>query len=175
MKTTINDPRLRDASIAELETTYLFLQWEEDAVFYRWERMLGLVWTPEDLEVLTQQDTKNKSLEELSKSADKHSAPSGILRYPMSLLIRPELLKSLQEHAIPSQGGLYGMAHVPGDALSLSKASKDEFLAKMGAQSASSPTDEFDKTDVDPFSPSRRPQGGFSEGKARPIGGGNRR
>lgn len=173
----MNDPRLRDASFQELETTYLFLKWEEDSLFYRWERMLGLVWTPEDLKSLAVQDTKNKSMEELSKDADRAADSSGILRYPLSLLIRPELLKSLQEHAIPSADGLFGMSHVPSDALSLSKTSKEQFLAKIGAMSATAdPLDEFDGTQVDPFSPSRRPeQKGFTEGKPRPVGGGPRR
>lgn len=149
------------------------MQWEEDSWFYRWERMLGLVWTPEDLQVLAEQDAKNKgnkTIEELAASAPD-AAPS-VLRYPLSLLIRPELLKSLQERAIPAQGGLFGMPHVPSDALSLSKASKDDFLRRMGVQSA---TDEFDKTDIDPYSPSQRPRGGFAEGKPRTIGGGGRR
>lgn len=173
MKTTVNDPRLRDAPQDELEISYIFLQTEEDNFFYRWERMLGLVWTPEDLEMLKQQDAQSKTID---GNKELEAPSSGLLRYPLSLLIRPELLKSLQEHAVPAAGGLFGMNHVPSDALSLSKASRDQFLTKMGAQSASDLSDDFEATGADPFGPSRRPeQKGFSEGKSRPIGGGNRR
>jgi len=136
--------------------------------------MLGLVWTQEDLDMLARHEEDNKGGKTLSEmeSAPVAEKPS-VLRYPLSLLVRPELMKSLQEHAIPSQGGLYGMSHVPSNAASLSQASKEEFLRKMGATAIDRNDPEY--SGADPFGQSRRPTGGFAEGPARPIGGGGKR
>lgn len=136
--------------------------------------MLGLVWTQEDLDMFAQhaEESKgNKTLSEMEASPVEQR-PS-ILRYPLSLLVRPELMKSLQEHALPSQGGLYGMPHVPSSAASLSQASKEEFLRKMGATAIDRDDPEYSR--ADPFGASRRPTGGFAEGPSRPIGGGGKR
>lgn len=150
--------------------TYLFLQWEEDQWFYRWERMLGLVWTPQDLEVLSKQASKKEG------SSTEESAPSvaeepSVLRYPLSLLVRPELLTTLQERAIPGGGGLFGMGHVPTDAQSLYGSSKEDFLRRMGATAAAGHRgDDFDSQGPrDPYA-QNKPKG-FSEGPQRAFGG----
>jgi len=136
--------------------------------------MLGLVWTQEDLDMLAKHEEDNKGNKTLADmEASPVAARPTVLRYPLSLLVRPELMKSLQEHAIPSQGGLYGMPHVPAGAASLSQASKEEFLRKMGATAIDRNDPEY--TGADPFGQSRRPSGGFSEGPSRPIGGGGKR
>jgi hypothetical protein len=175
MRTTVNDPRLRDASTSELETTLLFMQWEENDWFYRWERMLGLVWTPEDLAILAEKPKQTGSMtpEQIAESDAREVESTGILRYPLSLLIRPELLKNLQEHAMPATGGLFGMDHVPGDAASLYGSTKEEFLRRMGATSASK--DDPDWAPADPDAPSRRQAGGFMESKPRTISGARRK
>ena len=147
--------------MAELEVTLLFLQWEEDHWFYRWERMLGLVWTPEDLEGLAKPPTE---VEDNSLT----SAEPRLLRYPLSLLVRPELLQNLKDHAMPS-GGLFGMDHVPNDASSLFRSSKEEFLRRLGATPLGPDSDIANRPD--PYSNSRRPAGGFSEGTPRSFGG----
>lgn len=112
---------------------------------------------------------KNMTAEELESAPPVVEEKARVLRYPLSLLVRPELLKSLQEHAIPSTGGgLFGMGHVPKDAASLYESTKNEFLRKMGATSAAaSETD----PNADPFAQSRKAPGGFSEGRARTLGG----
>lgn len=139
--------------------------------------MLGLVWTPEDLEALANQAENQKQManmtaEQLEATPVADEGPR-TLRYPLSLLVRPELIKNLQEHALPTAGGLFGMHHVPKDAMSLYGSSKEEFLRRMGATAAS--TDDFEKSNVDPFSQSQRPRGGFSESKQRTLGGGGGR
>ncbi len=139
--------------------------------------MLGLVWTPEDLEVLARQSeaqqSGNMTAEQLENAPPVEDEARRVLRYPLSLLVRPELLKNLQEHALPTTGGLFGMSHVPKDATSLYGSSKEEFLRRMGATAAVQ--DDFEKSNVDPFAQSQRPKGGFTESRARPIGGGRRR
>jgi hypothetical protein len=165
----VNDPRIREASVADLETSLLFLQWEENEWFGRWESMLGLVWTPEDLEQIARDEKTNqgeKSIKDLEAEAVVHD-PNAPLRFPLSLLIRPELLQQLRERALPSKGGLFGMGHVPVDALSLSQVSKDDFLRKMGA----TPVQDRSLSSVDPLNASQRPQSGFAQGVPRRIGG----
>lgn len=165
----MNDPRIREASIADLETSLLFLQWEENDWFGRWESMLGLVWTPEDLEQIARDEKSNqgdKSIQDLESDAVVHD-PHAPLRFPLSLLIRPELLQQLRERALPSKGGLFGMGHVPAEALSLSQVSKDDFLRKMGATSVQ----DRSLSSVDPLNASQRPKSGFEQGAPRRIGG----
>jgi hypothetical protein len=121
--------------------------------------------------VLSQQAESQKTMtpEELASAPPITEEKARVLRYPLSLLVRPELLKSLQEHAIPSTGGgLFGMGHVPKDAASLYESTKNEFLRRMGATAASS--DETDPN-ADPFAQSRKSNSGFSEGRSRPLGG----
>jgi len=139
--------------------------------------MLGLVWTPEDLEVLAKQAEGQKGMTaaELENAKPVADEAPRALRYPLSLLVRPELLKNLQEHAIPSGSGLFGMHHVPKDATSLYAASKDEFLRRMGATAVGQPQDDFERSQVDPYARSQRPVGGFTEGRQRPLGGGGGR
>jgi hypothetical protein len=151
--------------LEELETTLLFLAWEEDNWFYRWERMLGLVWTDEDLQYMVDQQVNGDA-----PAVDTSDGPRKY-RYPLSLLVRPELLKSLQEKALPSSGGLFGMSHVPDDARSLSDATKNEFLRKMGASPAMF-DDEISRMDRDYFDPSiRSKKGGFLPGPPRSFSG----
>jgi hypothetical protein len=142
--------------------------------------MLGLVWTQEDLDVLAKQAEGQKQMGNMTAEQLEASAPTldegpRTLRYPLSLLVRPELIKNLQEHALPTAGGLFGMSHVPKDATSLYGSTKEEFLRRMGATAASAAGDDFERSNVDPFAQSQRPRGGFSESRPRPIGGGGRR
>lgn len=147
--------------------------WEEEQWFYKWERMLGLVWTQDDLESLARTAEK-KDLSETELSQIPVDSLPSTLRYPLSLLVRPELFKELQERALPAGSGLYGMPHVPQDAVSLSQASKTEFLRRLGVSPVHS--DDLGTGQAsDPFAQSRRPREGFSEGRARPLGGGGRR
>jgi hypothetical protein len=172
-RTTISDPRIRDSSLAELEASLLFLPWEDEAFFERWDFMLGLKWTKEDLDALAagfSSTAGEKSIEELAGDESQASS-DGSLRFPLSLLVRPELIDQLRERAIPAQGGMKGMPHVPASALSLSDVRKEDFLRKMGAL----PAQDDDLSGRDPSSmfdtPSGRPQVGFKEGPLRRIGG----
>lgn len=176
MRTTVRDPRILEASVSELEISLLFLQWEEDRWFDRWDNIFGTTWTPEDIQALAEHakaaEEGDKPLDQLEKDKERDIEDANKpLRYPLSLLIRPELLQTLRERAIPAlRGSKNGMPHVPSDAISLSDTSKNEFLRKLGALPVSSDDPRL-RGGVDPYSTSQRPQEGFSEGTRRRIGG----
>jgi len=152
--------------MAELEALLLFLQWEEKAFFERWDYMLGLVWTDEDIKALTSGLAHNdgpKSIDDLDKSG---TAQEGALRFPLSLLIRPELIEQFKDRSLPSINKA-GMPHVPASALSLSDVGKADFLRKLGA----TPADEQDFSTGDMFDKPHRGSSGFTEGPMRSIGG----
>lgn len=131
--------------------------------------MLGLVWTEEDIMKLASGlATKDgpKSLADLEKE-DTPEQGNGSLRFPLSLLIRPELIETLRAKVLPSQGSKHGMPHVPASAISLSDVRKEDFLRKLGA----TPVQDRDFSSRDDmFGQPQRAQG-FREGPMRPIGG----
>lgn len=134
--------------------------------------MLGLKWTKEDLDSLAANFGKSADQTNID-DLKKRDVPrgDGSMRFPLSLLVRPELIDTLKERALPSQGGLKGMAHVPASALSLADVKKEDFLRKMGV----TPATEDDLSGRDESSmfgqPSGRPQAGFKEGPVRRLGG----
>lgn len=144
------------------------MQWEEESFFNRWDYMLGLVWTEEDIMSLASglvAEDRSKSLTELEADTSEQRG-NGSLRFPLSLLIRPELIEQLKEKAIPPQGGKHGMPHVPASATSLSDVTKEDFLRKLGA----TPVQDKDfSSGGDMFDQPRRAQG-FREGPMRTIG-----
>ena len=87
----------------------LFLQDSEEEFFNRWDYMLGLVWTPDDIAKFSK---KNRS----SSTQDS----SGVIRWPLSFLVRPEVVDHLS--SISDGMGEFGleMNHVPEDAISMS-------------------------------------------------------
>lgn len=132
--------------------------------------MLGLVWTEEDIMSLATglaKDDGPKSLAELEADTTEQRG-NGSLRFPLSLLIRPELIEQLKEKALPSQGGKHGMPHVPASATSLSDVTKEDFLRKLGATPVKDRN--FSSGDDDMFGQPQRGEG-FREGPMRTIGG----
>lgn len=172
MRTTISDPRITSASYDELELSLSFLIWEEDQFFYKWKRMLGLTWTRKDLDFIAEgmrQDSKKKSMDELD--AESESNVDADIFYPLSLLVRPELIKDLRAKAIPGHGGLDGMGHVPGGAKSLSDLSKEDFLRKLGV----TPISPLDPAAESSYGRERTGPGGFREARSpTSLGGRNR-
>jgi len=119
-----------DSSIEELETTYLFHMDEEDRHFQRWESIFGLVWSKEDVESMFGGETDGKT--PIKKVAHDKS-----LKYPLSLLIRPELSSELMKRfglAPEEEGG-------KPDAESLFGVGKEEFIRRTGMRNRS---DELD-------------------------------
>jgi len=133
--------------------------------------MLGLKWTKEDIVALAANMGKPADQKSIADLDSESTSSDGTLRFPLSLLVRPELLDQLKERALPSQGGMKGMPHVPASALSLSDVKKEDFLRKMGVL----PAGDRDLSGRDESSmfgqPSQRPHVGFKEGPMRPIGG----
>jgi hypothetical protein len=147
------------------------LQWEEKSFFDRWDYMLGLSWTEEDILALASGLDTNDGPKNIADLESQEKPSSGTLRFPLSLLIRPELIKQLQERVLPAQRSKRGMPHVPASALSLSDVRKEDFLRKLGA----TPVGDRDFSDGgDMFDQPNRTQG-FREGPMRTIGGGKRR
>lgn len=110
--------------------------------------MLGLVWTREDIAELT------RRTEEKAAAEERGEAPSDyipdVIRYPLSMLVRPELLDTLTGgNELSSQENLSGMMHVPKGTLSLANVSKEEFLSRVGATSATTDID-LDRIDRGP-------------------------
>ena len=131
---------------------------EENAFFRRWDHMLGLVWEEEQLEALAEGMRKEEQTVGDLEERDAQSS-AGPLRFALSLLIRPELIETLRNKAIPPTGKA-GMPHVPHDSLSLSDVQKEEFIRKMGGTILN----ESRLEDADPFAQSSRPQAGFPDG-----------
>lgn len=133
--------------------------------------MLGLVWNEEDIAALASGLAKEDKPGSIADLEDEEAPQEGSLRFPLSLLIRPELIDQLKERVLPSQGGKLGMPHVPASALSLSDVRKEDFLRKMGATPVQ---DDGSFSDRDQFDQPRR-SSGFQPGPPRTIGGGRRR
>ena len=96
--------------------------------------MLGLVWTKADIDALTRMAAEKEARED---DAEPVPLPD-VVRYPLSLLVRPELLDTLTGGGLPDQESLSGMMHVPKGTLSLANVSKEEFLKRVGAAPATS-------------------------------------
>lgn len=136
-----------DATLEELEITYLFHKDEEDKIFQRWESILGTVWSKEDVVSIKGGEASEASVTQAVESK---------IRYPLSLLIRPEIYKELQTR--------FGEGNAKSESLSVGK---EEFIRRMGlgqqfnqpAETGSSPngrqnTSPF--TQTSPYSLGRR-------------------
>lgn len=130
MKTTINDPRLLDLTHEQAEMSLAFLVEEENQQHAKIEGMLGLVWTRDMIEDMTGGE---QTIEEVKPTRLER------LRYPLTLILKPELLSELRSRF--NIGGEEidddlsvdpGMPHVPKGAISMSTLSKEEFFRRVG-------------------------------------------
>lgn len=83
--------------------------------------MLGLSWTRDEVARIT--DDK--------KEGENASYPSKLI-YPLSLMIKPDLLDILRANFGLDTKSKDGMPHIPGNTTSLSNTSKEDFISKMG-------------------------------------------
>ncbi len=162
----ISDPSIKDASLSELEASLLFIRHEEESFFSRWDYMLGLVWTESDLQSLAKSAASAEENAEGNAPIRTPMGPNEKTRFPLSLLIRPELIEQLKDRVLP--GGTKSknnMPHVPDSAISLSSLSKEEFLKRMGASPAPAGFGDDDSGSV--YDRSNAPATGFQEGPLR--------
>ena len=128
--------------------------------------MLGLVWTESDLQKLAHSASDAEETEGQSATIRTPMGPNEKTRFPLSLLIRPELIEQLKERILP--GGTRSktnMPHVPDSAISLSSVSKEEFLRRMGAKQAPPGFGDDDTGSV--YDKSNSSAQGFQEGPLR--------
>lgn len=163
MRTTINDPRLQDLDHTQAELSLLLMEEEEDEYFERVESLLGTLWTREDVVNMLGGETGDQQVQRLSSLQLKRA------RYPLALILRPELFKELRERfGLGSDSddseGVPGMPHIPKDAKSLAKLDKNEFIRRMGFRPA-------EAEDGDGIPTSRNIPTGFIPTNPRRLGG----
>lgn len=127
MQTTIQDPRI--VSIEDMLTLELSVAAIEDINSEQWENLesiLGTSWEPSMIE-------GSKSVN--GEATTKAVGTSGRVRLPMSMVIRPEILKTLQEHfkgTVNGAGTLGDGSAIGREAQSMYDMSKEDFLTMMG-------------------------------------------
>jgi hypothetical protein len=143
MKTTINDPRLLDLTHEQAEISLAFFKEEESQQFIRLEEILGLRWTREAVEsMIGSEDTIE----------DVKATDLNIIRYPLSLIMKPNLVQELKlrfggSNIEPTEGDDNfnydpGMPYTPPGSVSMSTLSKEEFFQRLGRK-ASDPDDMY--------------------------------
>jgi hypothetical protein len=127
MKTSINDPRLLDLTREQAEITLAFFREEEYEYRNTLEEILGVIWTKEQVAGLSggEDSTDNIKVTKVDK-----------LRYPLALILKPDLMKELKTRFGYSDEGTSKLDHVPKGTTSLGMTSKDEFIKKMGFKSS---------------------------------------
>lgn len=130
MKTSINDPRLLDLTREQAEITLAFFREEEYEYRNTLEEILGVIWTKEQVHSLSggEDSTDNIKVTKVDK-----------LRYPLALILKPDLMKELKNRfGFDSSGddGTSKLDHVPKGTTSLGMTSKDDFIKKMGFKSS---------------------------------------
>lgn len=123
--------------------------------------MLGLVWTEDDISGLARgiaAENKPKTLADLESATvvPKKKSP---LRFPMSLLIRPEIIDQLTGGAASTRTSKPGMPHVPNSAVSMSDLPKEDYMRMMGA----TPVDDRSFSSTDMFDKPSKKMSGFDD------------
>ncbi len=131
MKTTITDPRIKGATKAELEITYMFMTDAEDRFFGKWESLLGITWTREDAERMFGGESDKEKLQTAQELLISK------FRFPLALILRPELYKEIRMRFGLGDYSETNLSHmvnpdIPEDAQSLFNRPKEEFLRFLG-------------------------------------------
>jgi hypothetical protein len=123
MKTTITDSRLLDLSHEQAEITLKFFKEEEQEQTQIWETLLGLVWTKDMVSVVAGGE---------SSESEVSSMPISTIRYPLSLILKPELMTELRlRFGFDSEGKTKESNQNTGDTYVDTTVTKKEFLKKM--------------------------------------------
>ena len=127
MQTTIQDPRI--VGIDDMLTLQLSVAAIEGVDVERWENLETILGTSWEAAMIEGPKAVN------GEATTKAVGTTGRVRMPLTMVIKPELLKTLQDHfkGVTGGGGTLGDGSSIGkEAKSMFDMSKEDFLAMMG-------------------------------------------